>query len=241
MLELIFGRKSQTKISLAPRPGEESLISLPFVALDATLSEHGAFNSRITSFPVESGAFFSDHVLHEPEEVSIEGIISETPLQYLGKLRDLTTGNGEFKDPVGDGYSFLLAVGGWTQPKKNFTNRPHDFRRDEETEAEFRLVDLLTEFRLYTDMGITSLNVTRDKDTGDSLRFTASFKKVKIVEVKYDLAMSKVQSPVEAPGATKQAAPKKPFADKPTKVPLKSKLYMDFIEDGTTYLTPPTP
>ena len=235
MVELLFGRKTPTTLKS----------SVKSVTLDATLSEDSEFSNRITSFPVESGGAISDHSIREPEAVTIEGLISETPIAFLGgKL----TSAGEFKDPVGDGYAFLLSLGGYSTQERvppDFIGPVQDsltsIAGTQYTQKEAglpQLIDILTEFRLYTDMGIERLSVRRDKDTGDSLKFTASFKKVRLVEVKYDLAMSKVQSPVAAPSATKQAAPKKPVANKETAVPLESKLHMDFMGNGAGYLNP---
>jgi hypothetical protein len=203
MVELLFGRKAPTSIRT----------SLQAITLDATLAEDSEYSNRITEFPLESGSSISDHVIHEPENVTIKGLISETPVAVLGTVGRALMNGGSFSDPIGDGYAFLLAIGGYSQPKFSGKAKPTDQflsggQDITESAQQFQLVDILTEFRLYTSMGITRLHVGREPTTGDALVFTASFKKVRMVEVQEGLTMPRVSEPAAAPRAKKQAAEK---------------------------------
>ncbi len=53
---------------------------LGVLELDAILRENHQFAAKATQFPVETGAVVSDHVIHEPEVVRLEVIVSDTPL-----------------------------------------------------------------------------------------------------------------------------------------------------------------
>lgn len=70
VLSLLFGKKyAQTSISN--------------VVLDAVITEDHNYNSRVTSFPVENRLNISDHIINEPETLTISGVVSDTPLSIL--------------------------------------------------------------------------------------------------------------------------------------------------------------
>lgn len=72
-LALLFGKKyDRTRIGS--------------VFLDATISEDHSYNSRVTSYPVETGGIISDHIINEPETLTITGIVSDTPLNILSSF-----------------------------------------------------------------------------------------------------------------------------------------------------------
>ena len=53
----------------------------------APLEQHG-FNSTVTSHPVEKGADITDHVVVQPETVTLECIVSDTPIGDAADARD---------------------------------------------------------------------------------------------------------------------------------------------------------
>lgn len=50
------------------------------LTLEATLSENHIGRSNITRQAIEDGSSITDHIVNEPESVSIEGFISNTPI-----------------------------------------------------------------------------------------------------------------------------------------------------------------
>lgn len=50
------------------------------VTLDATLREKHSFASKVPSEPIEIGSNLSDHVINQPDRISIEGFITNTPI-----------------------------------------------------------------------------------------------------------------------------------------------------------------
>lgn len=48
--------------------------------LDATISENHVATAQITNEPVEQGSNISDHIVNDPEEITIEGFITNTPV-----------------------------------------------------------------------------------------------------------------------------------------------------------------
>jgi hypothetical protein len=178
VVELLFGRKEATKIKKTGTP----LDSVWELAFDATLSEQGEFQNRITSYPVESGSNISDHVIHEPEEVTLEGLVSKASLNYLGiAAPNISQGTvlapERSSDPVFYAYLKLLEFAGFSYP----VSLPDG--QIIEAPKTLPLVDILTEFRFYTGMALQRLSVPRKAETGDALVFTVSFKKVRQVSV----------------------------------------------------------
>lgn len=55
--------------------------------IDAALSEEHTFDSEVTEHPVEKGADISDHVRARPIEVTIDGVVSDTPIGSLAQRR----------------------------------------------------------------------------------------------------------------------------------------------------------
>lgn len=119
------------------------------LVLDASISESHQAEVEVTEHPVESGAAIVDHARPKPDSVTIEGVVSNTPLDTTQTDDALTA------------YAKLLALK--DSPK---------------------LITIVTELRTYEDMLLTSLSVPRDTRTGDALRFTAVFKRVKLVKNK---------------------------------------------------------
>ncbi len=62
-------------ISVLVRKGK-----LAHITLDAELYERHTATSRVTRYPVETGVNISDHISIEPEAVTIEGLISDSPI-----------------------------------------------------------------------------------------------------------------------------------------------------------------
>lgn len=53
------------------------------IELDVSISEDHKYTSKVTSFPIENGTNVSDHIINLPEIVTIEGIVSDTPLNIF--------------------------------------------------------------------------------------------------------------------------------------------------------------
>ena len=51
-----------------------------FVEIDATHSEEHPTKNTVTDHPVETGANIADHIRPDPDHVTIEGVISNTPI-----------------------------------------------------------------------------------------------------------------------------------------------------------------
>lgn len=67
-------------ISLLYNPRGSRKLSIGSLTIPTTLSETHDFSSTVTDQPVETGARISDHIINDVETVTIEGFVSDTPL-----------------------------------------------------------------------------------------------------------------------------------------------------------------
>lgn len=124
-------------------------------AIDCLLSDNHTFEADVTEYPVESGSTIADNIRNRPLVVQMECLISNTPLERVGLLRDAGS------VPEKDAYNLMLAI-----------------RRDR------RLVDIQTSLRGYANMALQALSIPRAAGRADGLLFSATFKQVEIVQNK---------------------------------------------------------
>lgn len=115
--------------------------------------------SIITSSPIESGSYINDHIIDEPTEISITGRISKFSLNNskLSQLSSLV--KGKIPNRLKDAHDEL-------------------YRLKEEKEPFI----LITKFKAYEDMIISSLEFLSDPNDGDVLKFSVVFTKLNIIE-----------------------------------------------------------
>ncbi len=118
---------------------------------DATIKETFHDTSVVTRQPVEQGVDITDHVRPEPSSISLDALITNSPLQDLN-------GFGPGADNAAAAYQLLLSL------KNNAT-----------------FLSISTAIRDYDNMLITSIDVDRDKTAGQSLSVKLNLQSVLIV------------------------------------------------------------
>ena len=68
-------------LSILFNPRRERKTQIGALKIEATLSENHSASSNITKYTVENASNISDHIVNEPETITIEGFISNTPVQ----------------------------------------------------------------------------------------------------------------------------------------------------------------
>ena len=71
VLSLIFGKK------YAKGQVQDAQNGSSIVTFDTTISEDHKFTSRVTFFPIESGTIVSDHIINQPDVVTISGFVTD--------------------------------------------------------------------------------------------------------------------------------------------------------------------
>lgn len=125
--------------------------------LDASISEeHGATNA-ITAHPVERGVAIADHIRPEPETLTMEGIVSNTPVGPAEENADTAPGSPGRAEAA--------------------------FAKLMELRDAGALVTVVTGLRSYENMAIQSLRVPRNAKIGDALRFTVTLRRVQVAQL----------------------------------------------------------
>lgn len=111
------------------------------IAFDCTVTENHSNSVTVTEHPVEEGSAITDHAQREPDDLTLNGIISDQPI-LLNAAENLQPS----------------VAGG--DPKLRAQQAYDEFLR---LQREFSLLQIATELRDYQNMMITGIAVTRDK------------------------------------------------------------------------------
>jgi hypothetical protein len=130
------------------------------IAVPVTIEEVLTDTLEVTQHPVEAGAEITDHSFMRPAELVMRcGWSNSTPVAALGAAVSLFSGGSlSTSDTVGAIYSQIRAIQLRRQP-----------------------LSVTTSIRNYTNMLITSVSLTRDKNTSQALMVTATMKQIIIV------------------------------------------------------------
>jgi hypothetical protein len=120
------------------------------IEFDATLSQTHLMQASVTRHPVEDGSQITDHIIDQPDAISLVGIISNTPLVFLGFLGD--------------------------SPRR----AEEAFQKIEEMKSAGQLVEVTTSLKNYTNMAITSVRCTRDAPKGNVIEVSVDLEEVLI-------------------------------------------------------------
>lgn len=131
------------------------------IPLDARVSSTYRFASEITEYPVESGATVTDHVHQRPTEITIEGMVSDSPVNelptYLGLRGDNETRPAALRSQSAFDTLFLV--------QKNAIP-----------------LTVVTEYMTFDDMIIESLEIPKSPDRGEAIWFSLTLKKITTVD-----------------------------------------------------------
>lgn len=177
-----FGIQQNTK-GISGLPGE---FKGPFV-LDITYDETVELDAEPTMNPVEDGPDVTDNVRLKPIVISINGFVSETPLNLDSSLNGLAgVAGGQIGKLVGGfGESIGNVLGGYIGAKiLSGGQDPAQAARDmlEDLFNKKILVTVVTKRKVYTDMMLTSVRFPRDNSTGKGLKVSMRFQKITLVK-----------------------------------------------------------
>lgn len=125
--------------------------SISSIVMDALIEETHNRTAVITENPVEDGSVFNDHIANDPVSVSIVGWITNTPVGFFRNLNNIINPSDRVST-IFDDLNFLYQEG-----------------------IPFQLV---TNLKVYEDMGIQSLTIPKDVDSGNAFEFTMECKKI---------------------------------------------------------------
>lgn len=146
------------------------------LAFDAVTSETHETGSTITESPVESGAPISDHKRPLQRRLSIEAMVSNTP---IGEAPDSGDGRGPvaFEERKSEGSSAVVRVYSTAFDRMTAVQTVLD-----RLATEAIAVTITTRIRTYESVQIRSVSTPRKADDGDALTFTIDAVQIRIAE-----------------------------------------------------------
>lgn len=142
--------------------------SIGGIELDAVINETHTSEVEVTSNPVELGADITDHSIIKPKRIQITAQVSDTPLGLaaLGQIVDNVTG--------------LFG----SSTSENITRSTAAYSAIIQLQESREPIDIQTKLKLYSNMIITNVSVTQDKDTSRIVLMNISAQEVRIVKTK---------------------------------------------------------
>lgn len=141
------------------------------IVLDASVSETHSVQGEVSDHPVESGVDIVDHYRVLPRALQIEGVVTDSPLTTGFPGASLVN-------------SALGLINGDVNPSANAWN---EFQRffDEAV-----VLTINTSLKVYNNMVLTALDVTRNSGTTGGLFFTASAREILFVDTEEGAALA---------------------------------------------------
>jgi hypothetical protein len=145
--------------------------------LDAILSEGHSLSNTVTKYPVETGATITDHILNAPRQLTLECLVTNSPLRARNKKPvDLGVNSDDFLKTSGKNPQAAA------KPANNYAQQA--FKALEAMHAARQPVTVVTRMKTYRNMAIDSLSIPRSAATGDALQFTLNLTEITQVPVK---------------------------------------------------------
>jgi len=172
------------------------------ILIDAFLRESHEHKAKITEHPIESAFSFIDHVYAESPKISVEGIISNTPMSFLG-------------------LPLINSAQNWFNNKSN--NRAKEIIGEiEEIFYNKKPITIITSLKVYEDMVLESFSVSLA--SMDAIRFNFAAKKLVIAKLNHiKIPESKVSRGKPKKALGKQPAKEIPQTDAPKLEEVKKK------------------
>lgn len=171
------------------------------IVVDACMTENHQLDSEVTDHPVERGADVTDHVRPKPAVVTLDCVISNTPVDVTQRARVLQASGVTFESTAVDQSTGVAGYAEQAYKTLLALREAGDY------------LTVVTQLATYENMVIQSLSIPVSIATGDAMRFSVTFKEVRVVENKT------TQVTVSAPRAKKKKklGPQTPTTTTPEK------------------------
>jgi len=154
-------------VILLTDPTNDGLVdTLAEIPIDVVTTRTYRFGAEVTSFPVEGGEEIGDHVRLEPNELDVEGMVSNAPLDAAGESTSPLGLRGDANAERRPGMPVRI------QSAYDLLTSAYRNRQP---------LTIVTEYQIFDDMIITSLEIPRARDTGIALNFSLSLKHISVV------------------------------------------------------------
>ncbi len=143
------------------------------VKIDGILTENTDVKVRVTTNPIESGADIIDHVIKVPVNLTLEGVITDTP---LGAAAFANIGNA-----IGGAIDSLTGLVGSSE-SQGLSRSQQGYKMLVDLLKKRELISIKTKLSEYDNLVFQSIIVNQDKNTSRAVFFTATFIEVFLVQ-----------------------------------------------------------
>jgi hypothetical protein len=144
--------------------------SLRSLDVDAVLREGNTRTAEVTENPVERGADVADHIRPKTDTLTLEFIISNTPVRAPQTNADGVSGTTQ-KTNAG---TVLVFSGEFDRVESVFQT----LKRVEDAGLKWQIFSGLT---VYTDFVLEQVQAERDQKSGSSVKFVCTFRFIRLV------------------------------------------------------------
>lgn len=144
--------------------------------IDVFVSEQHSIENEITDYPVESGSDITDNVRKKPRTVTIEGLVSDTPVGDIAALRQTTSANTDL-DSITTPFGTVTGQ----NPALDYLPSLECLAYLESLSDAGEPFSLITTIKTYPQVLLESLAVAVNEETGAALSFNAVFKILRLV------------------------------------------------------------
>jgi hypothetical protein len=146
--------------------------------IDATINEQHAIAAEVTTQPVETGSDIADHIRTLPQRLTLEGMMSNSPIGGVSSYMNGVTGSVKtFQRTVGRAsisYQAFTFDGNVERVKVVYG----DIINAMQSAAIFSVTTTLA---TYENLAAVNFNVPRNVRLGNVLRFTIDFQMIRFV------------------------------------------------------------
>lgn len=163
------------------------LCQIDTITIDAVKEETHTLANTVTDHPVEEGFNVSDHSRPEPDVVTLQCFISNTPLSQEQQTRAVQEGSVQFETTaVQSGTNVGGTVVGGTEIGAIDGRGIDAFKKIKKLRDEGTLIKVVTTLKTYggtptEGMTIQSLTIPRTSKNYDGLEFSVTLKQIRIV------------------------------------------------------------
>lgn len=146
------------------------MIRIAGYPMDLALAEEHTFPGEVTSYPVEGGADVSDHIRDLPEEITLECIVSDSPIGDIATDPTRQIAGADAPLPSADALAKLREL--------KALRRPVSVETSLGVFESMAIIDLTVPVDAMRSPGTMDPGGNRDKDQRGGLFFTISLRKI---------------------------------------------------------------
>ena len=163
--------------------------ALELMKIDATVEEGHSLSMQVTDHEVEDGSNISDHTVRAPDALTLRGIVSDDPISLFQALTGNVAGvvGGIVGGKFGN-FGATVATGAASKISSKLFESSEEKRSAlawsalEYAQREAIPLTIITALKSYTNMMLTNVSAPITPRNSKALEFTATFKKVNIIQ-----------------------------------------------------------